>query len=30
MKSVELYVRYVDDILVIYDTTKINLQAINT
>jgi len=30
MKSIALYVRYVDDILVIYDTTKINLLTINT
>ena len=30
MKSIALYVRYVDDILVIYDTTKINLHTINT
>jgi len=30
MKSVELYVRYADHILVIYDTTKINLHTINT
>ena len=30
MKSVALYVRYVGDILVIYDTTKINLHTINT
>jgi len=30
MKSIALYVRYVDDILVIYDTTKINLHNINT
>ena len=30
MKSIALYVRYVDDILVTYDTTKINLHAINT
>jgi len=30
MKGTALYVRYVDDILVIYDTTKINLLAINT
>jgi len=29
MKSIALYVRYVDDILVIYDTTKINLHTIN-
>jgi len=30
MKSIALYVRYIDDILVIYDTTKINLHTINT
>ena len=30
MKSIALYVQYVDDILVIYDTTKINLHTINT
>ena len=30
MKSIALYARYVDDILVIYDTTKINLHTINT
>jgi len=30
MKSIALYVRYVDDLLVIYDTTKINLHTINT
>ena len=30
MKSITLYVQYVDDILVIYDTTKINLHTINT
>jgi hypothetical protein len=30
MKSIALYVRYVDDILVIYDITKINLHTINT
>jgi len=30
MKSIALYVRYVDDILVIHDTTKINLHTINT
>jgi len=30
MKSIALYVRYVDGILVIYDTTKINLHTINT
>ena len=30
MKSIALYTRYVDDILVIYDTTKINLHTINT
>ena len=30
MKSKALYVRYADDILVIYDTTKINLHTINT
>ena len=30
MKSIALYVRYVGDILVIYDTTKINLHTINT
>ena len=30
MKSIALYVRYVDDILVIYDITKINLRTINT
>jgi len=30
MKSKALYARYVDDILVIYDTTKINLHTINT
>ena len=30
MKSIALYVRHVDDILVIYDTTKINLHTINT
>jgi len=30
LKSIALYVRYVDDILVIYDTTKINLHTINT
>ena len=30
MKSITLYVRYVDDVLVIYDTTKINLHTINT
>ena len=29
-KSIALYVRYVDDILVIFDTTKINLHSINT
>jgi len=29
-KSIALYVRYVDDILVIFDTTKINLHTINT
>jgi len=29
MKKIE-YVRYIDDILVIYDTTKINLHTINT
>jgi len=30
MKSIALYVRYVDDILIIYNTTKINLHPINT
>jgi hypothetical protein len=30
MKSIALYVRCVDDTLVIYDTTKINLHTINT
>jgi len=30
MKSIALYVRYVDVMLVIYDTTKINLRTINT
>jgi len=30
MKNIALYVQYVDDILVIYDTTKINLHTINT
>ena len=30
MKSIALYVRYVDDILVIYDITKINLHTINS
>ena len=30
MKNIALYVRYVDDILVIHDTTKINLHTINT
>jgi len=30
MKSIALYVRYVDDILVTYDRTKINLYTINT
>ena len=30
VKSIALYVRYVDDILVIYDTTKVNLHTINT
>ena len=30
MKNIALYVLYVDDILVIYDKTKINLQTINT
>ena len=30
IKSIALYVRYVDDIIVIYDTTKINLHTINT
>jgi len=30
MKSIALYVQYVDDILVTYDTTKINLHTINT
>ena len=30
MKRIVLYVRYVDDILVIYDTTKVNLHTINT
>jgi hypothetical protein len=30
MKSITLYVRYVDDVLVIYDTTKINLHTLNT
>ena len=30
LKNIALYVRYVDDILVIYDTTKINLHTINT
>jgi len=30
MKNIALYVRYVDDIVVIYDTTKINLHTINT
>jgi len=30
MKSIALYVRHVEDILVIYDTTKINLRTINT
>jgi len=30
MMSIALYVRYVDDMLVIYDTTKINLHTINT
>jgi len=30
LKSIALYLRYVDDILVIYDTTKINLHTINT
>jgi len=29
LKNIALYVRYVDDILVIYDTTKINLHTIN-
>jgi len=29
-KSIALYVRYIDDILVIFDTTKINLHIINT
>ena len=29
-KSIALYVRYVDEILVIYDATKINLHTINT
>jgi len=29
-KSIALYVRYVDDVLVIFDTTKINLHTINT
>ena len=24
MKSITLYVRYIDDILIIYDTTKLN------
>ena len=30
MKTIALYVRYVDDILVIYDATKINLHTTNT
>jgi len=30
VNSIPLYVRYVDDILVIYDTTKMNLHTINT
>jgi len=30
MKSIALYVQYVDGISVIYDTTKINLHTINT
>jgi len=30
MKSIALYVRHIGDILVIYDTTKINLHTINT
>ena len=30
MKNIALYVRYADDTLVIYDTTKINLHTINT
>jgi len=30
MKSIALYVRYVDDILAIFNTTKINLHTINT
>jgi len=30
MKSIALYVRYVDDILIINGTTKINLHIINT
>ena len=29
-KSIALCVRYVDDMLVIYNTTKINLHTINT
>jgi len=29
-KNIAFYVRYVDDILVIFDTTKINLKTINT
>jgi len=29
-KSIALYVRYVDGILVIFDTTKFNLHTINT
>jgi len=29
MKSIALYLRYVHEILVIHDTTKINLQTIN-
>ena len=30
MKGTTLYVRYIDGVLVIYDTTKINLHTINT
>jgi len=30
MKSIALYVRYVDGILAIYDRTKINFHTINT
>jgi hypothetical protein len=29
-KNLAFYMRYVDDILIIFDTTKINLHTINT